>query len=281
MPRRYRTLAPKKGHEVKIAPKPLWGVLVFLAYVAVFSAVWAITSVDYTRIGESVTTILSWYVAPLAAGAVVLVIAASVLGWWRPALFEVERAKPSWLWVSVVIMVGIAIVFLLNRDYSALTPLRFALVALGSLLVGFNEEMATRGLLIVGLRGRFTEPMVWLWSAVIFGLLHLPNVFFGAGVAAVMQIVLAFMAGSMLYVIRRVSGSLFLPMFVHGLWDFSQFIAPAANNSANLLVFVNAGLGLVLALILVLRERGKRIPLAGALTRVAQDDEPDTLPANS
>jgi hypothetical protein len=256
---------------MKIAPKPLWGVLVVVAYMAVFSTVWAVTGVDYARVGESVTTILSWYVAPLAAGAVVLVVAASVLGWWRPALFEVQPAKPSWLWVSVVIMVGIAIVFLLNRDYSALTPLRFLLVALGSLLVGFNEELSTRGLLIVGLRGRFTEPMVWLWSSVIFGLIHLPNAFFGAGVGAVLQIFLAFMSGSMLYVIRRVSGSLFVPMLVHGLWDFSQFIAPAANDSANLLVFVNAGLGLVLALILVMRERGKRIPLAGAPGRVVQD----------
>ena len=161
-------------------------------------------------------------------------------------------------------MVGIAVVFVLNRDYSAITPLRFQLVALGSLLVGFNEELATRGLLIVGLRARFTEPMVWFWASAIFGLIHLPNAFFGAGPAAVMQIVLAFMSGSMLYVIRRVPGSLFLPMLVHGFWDFSQFIAPAASNSANLPVFVNAGLGLVLALILVLRERGKRIPLAGA-----------------
>jgi membrane protease YdiL (CAAX protease family) len=84
----------------------------------------------------------------------------------------------------------------------------------------------------------------------------------------------------MLYVIRRVSGSLFLPMLVHGLWDFSEFIAPAASDSANLLVFVNAGLGLVLALILVLRERGKRIPFAGAPGRVAQD-EPGAIQANS
>jgi membrane protease YdiL (CAAX protease family) len=265
---------------MKIAPKPLWGVLVVVAYMVVFCAVWAVTGVDYSRVGESVTTIASWYVAPLAAGAVVLVIAASVLGWWRPALFEVERAKPSWLWLSVVVMVGIAIVFLVNRDFSVMTPLRFVLVAIGSLLVGFNEELATRGLLIVGLRGRFTEPMVWFWASAIFGLIHLPNAFFGAGAAAVMQIILAFLSGSMLYVIRRVSGSLFLPMLVHGFWDFSQFIAPAASNSANMLVFLNAGLGLVLALILVLRERGKRIPLAGAPARVAEADEPGALQPN-
>ena len=82
---------------MKIVPKPLWGVLVVVAYMVDFCTVWVITGVDYSRIGESVTTIVSWYVAPLAAGAVVLVIAASVLGWWRPALYEVERAKPSWL----------------------------------------------------------------------------------------------------------------------------------------------------------------------------------------
>ncbi len=125
------------------------------------------------------------------------------------------------------------------------------------------------GPLILCLRTRFTEPTVWLWSLVIFGLIHLPNWFFGAGPGAGLQVVLAFMAGSMLYVIRRVSGSVFLPMVVHGFWDFSNFIAPAAGGGSNLLVFVNAGVGLVLALILVLRERGKRVLLTAAATSVA------------
>ena len=35
--------------------------------------------------------------------------------------------------------------------------------------------MATRGLLIVGLRGRYTEGWVWFLSTLLFGLLHLPN----------------------------------------------------------------------------------------------------------
>lgn len=249
---------------MKVSPKPLWGILVLVAYMAVFVTVWVITGVDYTRVAESVTTIASWYVAPLAAGAVVLIIASTLLGWWRPALSEVERAKPTWMWVSVLVMVGIAIVFLFNRDYSDVTVTRVLLVALGSLLVGFNEELATRGLLIVGLRGRFTEPMVWLWSSVIFGLIHVVNMFFGAGPGAMAQVVLAFMSGSMLYVIRRVSGGLILPMLVHGLWDFSNIVAPSRSDATNMLVFVNAGVGLILALILIRGERGKRIPLAGA-----------------
>jgi hypothetical protein len=65
---------------MKVQPRPLVGVLVLVAYLAVFYGVWVLTGIDYERVGDSADTLLKWYVAPLAAGAVVLVVAASVLG---------------------------------------------------------------------------------------------------------------------------------------------------------------------------------------------------------
>ena len=120
-----------------------------------FCGVWQLTSVAYNDIGDSARTIAKWYVAPLAAGAVVLVVAVTVLGWWRPALFEVRRATPRWLSRTTTAMLGLLVV--------------------GSLLVGFCEELATRGVLVVGFRGSYNEPKVWLLSTLLFGLMHLPN----------------------------------------------------------------------------------------------------------
>ena len=76
----------------------------------------------------------------------------------------------------------------------------------GSLLVGFCEETATRGVLVVGFRAAYSEPKVWFLSTLLFGLLHLPNWAFGAGPGAVGQVVLAFGGGTMLYLTRRLPG---------------------------------------------------------------------------
>jgi hypothetical protein len=101
------------------------------------------------------------------------------------------------------------------------------------LLVGFCEELATRGLLITGFRAAWTEPRVWFVSTLLFALLHLPNWVFGAGPIAVVQALTAFFAGSMLYLTRRVTGSLIPAMLLHGLWDFSSFIGdPAVISNA-------------------------------------------------
>lgn len=238
---------------MRLAPKPLTGILVFLGYLVVFYGVWIINGIEYTRISESSDTILQWIVAPLAAGAVYLVIAVSALGWWRPSLFEVEKAGPRWLLVGPIVMLLLAIVGLATSNKSAVTMSMFWLALLGSLLVGFCEELATRGALLVGLRGKLTEPWVWFLSTLLFGLMHLPNWVFGAGPGAAFQVVLAFGGGTILYLTRRLTGSLIFAMLLHGIWDFSGFLGKPANLTV-VFPLVTLVLGLVLVFIL-LRDR--------------------------
>jgi membrane protease YdiL (CAAX protease family) len=228
-----------------MTPRPFIGVLVLATYLAVFYGIWIVNGVDYGRIGESASTILRWYVAPLAGGAVVLTVAASALGWWRPALFEKERA-PRWLIASPVFMAVGAVVILLSKDYTRTTAAMLFLLVVGSLLVGFCEELATRGLLLVGLRARCTEGWAWFLSTLLFGLLHLPNWAFGVGPGATGQVVLAFGAGTALYLARRTTGSLIWAMLIHGLWDFAAFIGSGAVVLSPVLVVANGLLGLTL-----------------------------------
>lgn len=247
---------------MRAAPKPLTGLLVFLGYLAVFYSVWIATGIDYDRIGDDADTLLKWYVSPLAAGAVFLIVAVSIMGWWRPALFEVAKAKPRWLLVGPIFMLFGAIVFTATTDRDNTTAKMALYVAIGSVLVGFCEELATRGVLIVGFRGRYVETRVWLLSTLCFALLHLPNWIFGAGPAALSQVVLAFLTGSTLYLTRRVTGTLIWAMLLHGFWDFSQFIGdPLAATSG--IAIVNGILAIVLVTILLRREKGVRTPQLG------------------
>lgn len=252
---------------MRLAPKPLIGILVFLGYLAVFYAVWVINGIEYTRISESSETILKWIVAPLAAGAVFLILVVSALGWWRPSLFEVERVGPRWLLIGPIVMLLFAIAGLATSNKSAVTMSMFWLALLGSLLVGFCEELATRGALLVGLRGTLTEPRVWFVSTLLFGLLHLPNWIFGAGPGAAFQVVLAFGGGTILYLTRRLTGSLIFAMLLHGIWDFASFLGkPAAISTV--FPLITLVLALVLVFILLRKEKGVRLPQVGTPSEV-------------
>lgn len=98
------------------------------------------------------------------------------------------------------------------------------LLALGlaTLLVGFGEEMLARGTGLVGLRGGLGEPAAWFCSCLLFGLIHALNAFFGQDLGpTVQQIGFAFLAGSVLYVTRRVAGTLVVCMLLHAWIDFT------------------------------------------------------------
>ena len=94
---------------------------------------------------------------------------------------------------------------------------------MGVALVGFSEELVTRGLALVGFRARFSEVGSWLLTSVLFGLIHGLNLFFGQDlVATLRQIGLAFVLASALYVARMSTGTLVTAMVIHALWDFGS-----------------------------------------------------------
>jgi membrane protease YdiL (CAAX protease family) len=246
---------------VRIAPRPAPALLLFIGYLVVFYGVWIMTGVEYDNIGDSVDTLMKWYVAPLAAGAVVLVAGVSWFGWWRPVLVEKVRA-PRWLVVAPLLMAVLAFVQIAISDKSGTSAAMYLPLIVGSLLVGFCEETATRGVLLTGFRGTLTEPKVWFLSTLCFGLLHLPNWVFGAGPAATAQVFLAFAGGTALYLTRRVTGSLIWAMLLHGLWDFSSFVGdlpPAASFSLFLIGLV----ALLSVWRLLASEKGQQMAQAG------------------
>jgi uncharacterized protein len=111
--------------------------------------------------------------------------------------------------------------------------------SLGAIGVGFGEEMITRGSMVVGLRSRFSEGRVWLYSTLLFSALHIPNVIFGLPLSAMpIQVALTFIMGSGFYIIRRISGTLIVPMILHGLWDSSLFITVATGGTASMIQFI-------------------------------------------
>ena len=117
---------------------------------------------------------------------------------------------------------AVAVINIATIDYRSPQAKLLPLVLVGCLFVGFAEELATRGLLVVGLRqGGSGELAVWLITSVLFSLLHAMNALFGQSVQATLtQLATAFFAGTALYVTLMTTGTLIVGMVLHALWDF-------------------------------------------------------------
>jgi membrane protease YdiL (CAAX protease family) len=212
---------------MRVKPSALSSIVAILGYMVVVFSVWAAVGMDYDEVGDTVENVREGVVLAVGLGAVYLVIVTTVLGWWKPAIHEPRKVGSRWMWsIPVLLFLG-AIANLATTKWGEIDGVgEYALwLAIGVLLVGFSEELLTRGLAIVGGRGSMHEKWVWVFSGAIFGLLHAPNAFFGQSVSGtVQQMAFAFAVGLMYYVTRRLAGTLILTMGLHAIWDFSVFI---------------------------------------------------------
>lgn len=240
------------GHE----PSVRTGILLYLGYLAVFFCTWTINGVDYNRIGENAETVKLWYALPTLFGCAFLVVAISMLGWWRIVLFDRSKSGPRWVWILPVVMAAIILNNFVAMPQGKVSSELLLWSSLGAVGVGFGEEMITRGSLLVGLRSRFTEDKVWLISTLLFAALHVPNVIFGLPWWSMpIQVVLTFIMGSGLYAVRRMSGTLILPIILHGLWDSSVFLNIATGGESSTLQLVVYPLAIACAAAVVMKSR--------------------------
>ena len=241
-------------------PSVWLGLVLYLGYLTVFFITWSVNGVDYMRIGESAQTTRLWYAYPTLLGCAFLVAAISFLGWWRLVLFDKSKSGPAWIWIFPVVMAAIIANNFLGMPSGKLTFELLLWSSLGAVGVGLGEEMITRGSMVVGLRSRFTEGKVWLFSTLLFSAMHIPNVFFGLPMANMpIQVILTFIMGSGLYVVRRMSGTLILPIILHGLWDSSLFLTVATGGTPSSIQFAIYPLAIACALVVVLKNWNARV----------------------
>ncbi|MEL4318253.1 CPBP family intramembrane glutamic endopeptidase [Leifsonia sp. YIM 134122] len=215
---------------MRVTPRVWIGIVIFIGYVLVIYVVTKFSGVPFPEIGKSAETTWRGAVLDLAIAAVLLAITTSLLGWWRPALFERKRSRHTWPIFVPIIMFIAAIANLFTTDWTKFdTSFVLSLVALG-LLVGFCEELMSRGLVLTAFRSRLPEVWVWLLTTALFGGMHLVNAALGAPLTnSLAQAGLAAMSGTAFYILRRTTGSLIWAMLLHGLWDTSVFAVGHAS----------------------------------------------------
>lgn len=218
--------------KLRFKPSPKLAFIAYFSYLLVFYGIWIFNGIQYQHIGDTADTLLKWYVLPLAGGSIVLLLLTTLFGWWKPALFETKEQllKDKKILIAPIIMIAVSLIGLATKDFTNTTTLMWVYLIVGSLLVGFNEELVTRGILLSGFRSRYGEKRSWLLSTTFFSLIHLPNGFFGLGLGVAFQLVFTFIHGTAFYFLRRYTGMLIAAMLLHALWDFASFAGQADSG---------------------------------------------------
>jgi membrane protease YdiL (CAAX protease family) len=126
-----------------------------------------------------------------------------------------------------LVLVGVTLFALFNVDWSAYSVDVVLLVILATLAIGFNEEVVTRGILLVGLRNsRVAEWLVFVITLAVFSLYHLVNLLSGG---SLMVLLVTFTGGVIYYISRRVFNNLFAPIALHAFYDTGFFLLPGST----------------------------------------------------
>lgn len=211
---------------MRVKPSAGLAVAIFLGYAVFLYAAFLISGVDYDEVSDTTGNVVRAIVIPIGVASLLLAALTTRLGWWREALFESRPAGPRWLLVVPAAMAIAIVVNLVSADYGEYDAGFVLVLLIGTLFVGFAEEIVTRGLMLTGFRGSVSEVKVWLFTSLLFGVLHGLNFLAGQALGDTLkQMAFAAGFGSVLYLIRRVSGTLIVCIVLHGLWDFSVFLS--------------------------------------------------------
>jgi membrane protease YdiL (CAAX protease family) len=234
------------------------GYLVVLILATLFTLDRTLGTPGYTETGDVGRQLVVRMVFPLAFVCIVV----SVLRWWRPVLVD-DRPVRRWVWL---VPAAILLTVVGATNYAGLATKSAAFVCLlllGSLMIGFSEEVLFRGIGVTMFRANGqSERTVALWTTIIFSIAHAASLLGGP-----LQVLSTLGAGYLYYLVRRVSGGLFLAVLVHGMWDFG--ILSAGVEKDVVYGAVPAFLVVEIVLLLVLLAFHRRIEPQTAQTREA------------
>lgn len=158
--------------------------------------------------------------------------------WSQLGLVEPTSCRPA---LPAVLAVALLMALAVANGLPATSVLIFLVV--NAMAVGISEELAFRGVLLRALLGTYSVRRAVLISAVSFGAVHSLNALMtGELVPALFQSCLAVGMGMWAANIRIRTGSLYLPMLLHGLWDLALLIVlnGVAGTTLSLAVSVAA-----------------------------------------
>ena len=210
----------------RLKPTLLNALLIVVVYAAILVVIEMFMGVPYTEFSKSTNNMFMGVLIPIAMGSVILTSIALWSGWWNELWRDKYHIKDhGWMHIFLVMfIVAISMNFLVGH-IGSLRPTYILVTLMATILVGYSEELLTRGLLVCGARGSgYSEVKVFYIVMIVFGFIHGINFINGQSLGlTIQQMFMAGLLGGVFYTIFRKTGFLIVPMIVHALWDFSLF----------------------------------------------------------
>lgn len=225
------------GGDVRVRPSLGVALGIVVVYMAILLGLQFASGVDFDDVAASTSNVVGIVVVPVGVGSVLLFLTWRYLGWGRPVIVE-QGARDrlgAWAYIPPLLVVTGAVLGFTQVTWGDLDMSFLLAVVAGTLFVGFSEELLTRGLLLHAARHRFSsEFQVALLTGVVFGLIHGVNIVTGQALGPTLQQVFgAFMTGTALYFVRRVTGTLVAAMLLHALFDAALFLQGEVRSPAD------------------------------------------------
>lgn len=213
----------------------LLGIVVCVVYLAGLIVLQKASGVPYSAIADSEPNLRKGVLIPVGIMTAVLVAFLAATGRLADAFSFSPTVDAAWLWaIPAVILLGV-VVRLARNPWSRI-DVRFVVVALvATMLVGLSEELLIRGFFVDVLADAGLG-LVWVAvvSSLVFGVLHGANVLNGQDVATtVQQVVASAILGLGLFASLALTGSLWLPIVLHFLFDFSLVVGGSVKKEAS------------------------------------------------
>lgn len=234
-----------------------------------------------------ISSIFSWDDNPvmgfdkMCADAIIIVLCTFLikkLGLLEKAGFQKKKFGKGVLYGSPFMILGIGSVLVSNIG-ADMSNLRFISISnaiiftINMFLVGMNEEIWMRGLVLNGLLDKYGDSYKSIWkaigvSALIFGAIHIPNIFFMNPLTLMVQVINAAAGGVLFGAVYVKSKNIWAGIVIHALVDWcSLFMENCFENTASvlsmemnifqagMLILVGSGFPIFIAYLLLRRSR--------------------------
>lgn len=155
----------------------------------------------------------------------------------------------------IIIGIGSVIFSNMGTDFSNIKHISIfntILFTINMLFVGINEEVWMRGLVLNGLMKKYEKSSIWkpiIISSLIFGLVHLPNIFFVEPLTLLIQVINAMCGGILFATIFIKSKNIFSVIVIHALTDWISLFVASCFIGANSALSMSINLGQALFMI--------------------------------
>ncbi|WP_460796942.1 CPBP family intramembrane glutamic endopeptidase [Microbacterium sp. GXF0217] len=229
---------PDEQFAVRSRPRSIWlALLAVVVYVLLAAGLGNLLSGLVSDDQELAQFSLGHFI-PLAVAIVGLLLFLRWTGWgadvWREPPTPTLTPRRWWL-VSIPVLVVLLPLSQLGDVPWMSRSIGFVLViAAGTLMVGFGEELLIRGVLLTTIRARHGELVTLLVTSVVFALAHIPGSIIGGASLGAIAFQVSFLAasGAAYYWVRRVTGRLWVAMLAHALTDWVLYLASGAGTPA-------------------------------------------------